>query len=398
MIYVAHCKREKRSVYIGRPSVLGNPYPLKKGEPRGSTLDRYRKYLQGMIAKNDPDIVGELSRLADIAEHGDLYLGCWCTPNPCHGDVIREELYKILEARKMSSKKDFILIIAGGRDFDNYKLLEKKCDKILSTLKNTRNIIIRSGGAKGADKLGERYAKKRGYTIQQFIPNWRPNGVYDNSAGHKRNREMADGNNEFSEPAHALIAFWDTVSTGTRGMINHAKKKNLQTRIINYTQYEGADKIVAVKRKAMRLLKQDIFTAFETGEYDGLCILTNGIVKKDGCAVMGAGQAKTALESFNGIDKRLGKKISATGNHVYKLGRTGNGVVFSYPTKEHYDNDADMDLVIQSAKELLLLVNENNLQNVLLPRPGCGLGKLNWTDVKKELAKILDERFIIVNK
>lgn len=402
MIYVVHCKRHKGSVYIGRPSVLGNPYPLKKGEPRGSTLDRYRKYLQKKIAQNDPDIVGELNRLADIAENGDLYLGCWCTPNPCHGDVIREELLKILEARKMVNKTDFILIIAGSRGFENYKLLEKKCDKILQSVSQTRNIIIRSGGAKGADKLGERYAKKRGYTIQEFIPNWRPNGVYDKSAGHKRNREMADGNAQFRDKAHALIAFWDFESTGTKGMIDYATKKGLQVRAINYTQYNGVDPIAPVvpqnKSTSMRLLKQDVFTAYDSGQYDAICILTNGVVKRDGCAVMGAGQAKTALERFNAIDKRLGKKLLATGNHVYKLGKTEKGHVFSFPTKNNYDDNADMDLIVQSAKELLAFVNEHNLKNVLLPRPGCGLGNLKWTDVKKKLTPILDDRFIIVNK
>lgn len=302
----------------------------------------------------------------------------------------------------MPTKIDFILIIAGSRDFDNYKLLELKCDKILSQLKDTRNIIIRSGGAKGADKLGERYAKKRGYTIQEFIPNWRPNGVYDKSAGHKRNREMADGNKEYPSRADGLIAFSINNSSGTAGMIQYATKKNLQVRTIHVEQYNGLTKVNSIPKSpttnGMRLLTGDIFDAFDTGNYDGLCILTNGIFKKDGCAVMGAGQAKTALEKFNGIDARLGKKLKASGNQVYKLGKTDNGTIFSYPTKNHFDSDADMKLIIESAKQLVVFVNENNLENVLLPRPGCGLGNLRWVDVKKELSHILDDRFIVVNK
>lgn len=399
MIYVVHCKREKRSVYIGRPSALGNPYPRKKNEPRGSTLDRYRKYLQKKIKENDPDIVGELNRLADIAEQGDLYLGCWCTPNPCHGDVIRDELHKILEERNMPKKTDFILIIAGSRDFDNYKLLEYKCDKVLSKIVGTRNIIIRSGGAKGADKLGERYAKKRGYTIQEFIPNWRPNGVYDRAAGHKRNREMADGNSEFPVPADALIAFSVNDSPGTRGMVDYATKKKLHVRLIRAEQYKGINKINATPAdKSMNTLKQDVFDAFGSGDYDAVCILTNGIFKKDGRAVMGAGQAKEAVERYRDIDLRLGKKLKATGNHVYKLGKTNNGYIFSFPTKNHFDSGADLDLIIQSAKELLLFADEYKLDNILLPRPGCGLGGLKWPDVKKQLEKVLDHRFTIVTK
>lgn len=136
------------------------------------------------------------------------------------------------------AKKDFIIIIAGSRGFEDYDLLQQKCDKIVDKIKDTRNIIIRSGGAKGADKFGEKYARKRGFKVQRFIPDWRPNGVYDNSAGHKRNREMADGNDEYPAEAHALIAFWDFKSNGTKGMIDYAKKKGMQVRKINYTKYE----------------------------------------------------------------------------------------------------------------------------------------------------------------
>lgn len=239
MIYVVHCKRHKDCEYVGRPSVLGNPYPLKKGEPRGSTLERYRTYLTAKIADKDDDIVAELNRLADIAQVGDLYLGCWCNPHPCHADIIREEIYKILEARNMPKKKDFIVIIAGSRGFNNYKLLEKKCDKILLKVAETRNVIIRSGGAAGADKLGERYAKKRKFEIQQFIPDWRPNGVYDKTAGHKRNRSMADGDDNYPESANALIAFSLHDSSGTRGMINYATKKGMQVRKIAVEDYEN---------------------------------------------------------------------------------------------------------------------------------------------------------------
>ena len=138
----------------------------------------------------------------------------------------------------VEDKTDFIVIIAGTRGFDDYKLLKTKCDKILTKVSQTRNVIIRSGGAKGADLLGEKYAKERGFTLQQFIPEWRPNGVYDRAAGHKRNRQMADGDKGRPVPANALIAFWDSESPGTRGMIEYAENKDLRVRVIEYTHYE----------------------------------------------------------------------------------------------------------------------------------------------------------------
>jgi hypothetical protein len=113
------------------------------------------------------------------------------------------------------------VIIAGGRYFDNYDLLCQKVDYYLS---RQSKVEIVSGAAKGADKLGERYAEERQYPIKRFIADW---GTWGKRAGYLRNEEMA-------EYADALIAFWDGRSKGTKHMINLAKKLNLSIRIIRY--------------------------------------------------------------------------------------------------------------------------------------------------------------------
>jgi len=130
---------------------------------------------------------------------------------------------------------EFIVIIAGGRDFSDYLKLKESCDKALLNKRTTHDIVVRSGGAKGADLLGERYAKENGFTVQQFIPEWKnADGTPNRAAGHIRNREMADGNSEFTDKADALIAFWDGKSRGTKGMIDYAKKKGAIVRAITY--------------------------------------------------------------------------------------------------------------------------------------------------------------------
>ena len=53
---------------------------------------------------------------------------------------------------------------------------------------------------------------------------------------------------------------------------------------------------------------------------EAVCITTNGIVKKNGCAVMGAGIAKQANMSFNGLARDLGALLSQYGNRVYDMG------------------------------------------------------------------------------
>lgn len=117
----------------------------------------------------------------------------------------------------------FRVIIAGSRGFDDYAVLQTVCDNFLSPKKQTHNIVIVSGTAKGADSLGEQYARERGYTVERFPVDWQQ---YGKAAGQIRNRLMADN-------ADALIAFWDGHSTGTQNMIMEAKKKDMAVRIYN---------------------------------------------------------------------------------------------------------------------------------------------------------------------
>jgi hypothetical protein len=110
------------------------------------------------------------------------------------------------------------IIIAGGRDFNDYNKLCQFCDKILS---EQTEVEIVSGTANGADKLGEKYANDNGHPIKQFPADW---DKFGKSAGYKRNAQMA-------EYADALIAFWDGKSRGTKHMIDLAKRAKLKVRI-----------------------------------------------------------------------------------------------------------------------------------------------------------------------
>ncbi|MDD4411986.1 MAG: DUF2493 domain-containing protein [Bacilli bacterium] len=116
----------------------------------------------------------------------------------------------------------FKVIIAGSRDFNNYNLLKEKCDYQLQNIKE--EIIIVSGTARGADKLGERYAKEKGYKIDPHPANW---DFHGKSAGYIRNEEMA-------KCSDALIACWDGKSKGTKHMIDLANKYGLKVCIVKF--------------------------------------------------------------------------------------------------------------------------------------------------------------------
>lgn len=121
-------------------------------------------------------------------------------------------------------KKIFRVIIAGSRNFNDYDLLKSVCDELLSLKVNSHEIVIISGTAYGADKLGEQYADEYGFKVERYPADW---GTYGKSAGYRRNEEMA-------KIADALIAFWDGESKGTMHMINLAEKYNLQVHVEKY--------------------------------------------------------------------------------------------------------------------------------------------------------------------
>ena len=99
------------------------------------------------------------------------------------------------------------VLIAGSRTMSDdprvYAFIEKYFDIISEVV---------SGGAKGVDKLGERWATAYHIPITRFIPDWNLSG---RSAGMIRNKQMA-------EYADALIAIWDGKSKGTKNMIEPA--------------------------------------------------------------------------------------------------------------------------------------------------------------------------------
>lgn len=153
-------------------------------------------------------------------------------------------------------------------------------------------------------------------------------------------------------------------------------------------------------------------------EGDALCITTNGFIKANGECVMGRGIAKAMSDAFPHLPRVLGASIRKNGNSVQQLDVINNMQVIAFPVKaisaistgsnyvshKHFPIGslvpgwalkADPELITTSAKQLVELINKTNCKNVLMPRPGCGAGELDWGDIEPILSSILDDRFII---
>jgi hypothetical protein len=112
------------------------------------------------------------------------------------------------------------VILAGSRTIDAARFSPSKIDALLANLPNAPVIV--SGGAKGVDQLGERYAIDRALEFLRIPAQW---GRYAKAAGMIRNQQM-------SFLASHLIAVWDGQSPGTRGMIDIARADGLDVRVI----------------------------------------------------------------------------------------------------------------------------------------------------------------------
>ncbi len=144
-------------------------------------------------------------------------------------------------------------------------------------------------------------------------------------------------------------------------------------------------------------------------DYDAICISTNGVLCRDGAAVMGRGVALAASRKWPGLDSILGRHIKKNGNHVACLTELDGDVshlpppvdeivpwrIYSVPVKKDWRDRADLVLIRQSLEELR---DQTQGLRVLLPRLGCGAGERKWSEVKPIIEEVLcDLRFEIMD-
>lgn len=115
------------------------------------------------------------------------------------------------------------IIIAGGREFKNYQTLCDVCSWMLSKT-DLSTVTIVSGGARGVDQMGERFAKEHGIKFIVMKPDWDKHGK---AGGYIRNQEMANASTH-------VIAFWDGKSRGTKHMIDIAKRDGLIVHAVDF--------------------------------------------------------------------------------------------------------------------------------------------------------------------
>lgn len=179
---VVNIYRDGYDVYIGRgegeSGYFGNPY---KSHDRTKCIAQFKEYFYRRL-KTDPEFNRRVLQLSGRR------LGCFCQPKPCHGDVIAEYLNSV-------SGTPIKIAVIGSRSFSNYKFMCSILDYY-----DIKKII--SGGARGADTLGRRYANDNGIEIRELVQNC-----------------------DIINACDEVIAFWDSHSKGTKHAIEYAERQ-----------------------------------------------------------------------------------------------------------------------------------------------------------------------------
>ena len=170
----------------------------------------------------------------------------------------------------------------------------------------------------------------------------------------------------------------------------------------------------------MKLIYGDLFDQHHAS---AICITTNAFIKRNGRCVCGKGCASRAKDLWPSFDLELAKNITTVGNIPTHVLTTKHYDVLNYPVKPRslicnqdksnivrhmqsrfkpgevvpgWASIAQTDIIVRSARSLVNLANLMNYKKIVMPRPGCGAGELQWADVYPLIAPILDDRFEVI--
>jgi len=133
-------------------------------------------------------------------------------------------------------------------------------------------------------------------------------------------------------------------------------------------------------------------------EYDAICCTINGVVKKSGELVMGAGIAKGFASEYSWIAKNWGGRVGQLKEfQLFVTLMAKRPHLVGLPTKYHWKDDSNLPLIQKSLIELEDITTRLGWKKVLLPRPGCKNGGLEWEQVQPLCDYYLDNRFTVIN-
>jgi hypothetical protein len=250
-------------VYIGRPSILGNPFTYKPSKhatyllpTRDACLREYRKWLYRRIEDGDRAIIDALLAIPD-----DANLVCWCAPLPCHGDVIVDAV-KRLRSGGSATTPAVRILMCGSRTWTNRDIINAEIARLVRRYGDALTIIagdepngadaivhsvcgehdlaheMYCASAEGAERLIGSWMHITSPALRIVkVSDWTTDGA---RAGYLRNRTMLDSG------VNGCVAFRaEGASRGTDMMVQMCVDAGVPT-----VQYSQDGKRVVMKERA----------------------------------------------------------------------------------------------------------------------------------------------------
>lgn len=101
--------------------------------------------------------------------------------------------------------------------------------------------------------------------------------------------------------------------------------------------------------------------------------------------VMGAGLARQFAKRYPKMLREY-QEVCRDGElkpglmHVYRL--HNQRYIINFPTKNHWREKSRLEYIVSGLEELSVVLQEYMIDSIAIPALGCGLGGLDWEDVR----------------
>lgn len=135
----------------------------------------------------------------------------------------------MIKKKDISEKNgiSYRILISGGRDFADYVLLKTECDRFIAGVPDDRQVIIISGEATGAEKLGSDFAREHGFHCETPLSE-------TNRRRGNTSEKVAGRNADLLQNADAVVAFWDGEDGEIKDLIRQAQEKRIPVQIVPF--------------------------------------------------------------------------------------------------------------------------------------------------------------------
>jgi uracil-DNA glycosylase len=143
---VVNMRKSEYDVRIDRQSEWGNPFVIGKDGTRSEVIDKYADWLPMQLK-----LVGKLQSLAGKR------LGCYCYPQPCHGDVIVKLFSEVIGNDKVSEPPE-----------ESIKTCSERLAEFISICKPKLIVMVGKLADKWVPRVTEQIERRRGEKAVQW--------------------------------------------------------------------------------------------------------------------------------------------------------------------------------------------------------------------------------------